>query len=523
MGKLTLVTGIPGTRIRKSLEKFASANPQRQIVVHSLETEFQSLAGPRVAEFHPGVGENPTVVQTFLLPGPLIRTLWRTAFETVIERARESSQDSDVILTLHLSFFLHSTKEYFVPADLPLLIDSIRETVDEVVTFVDDIYDVHQSLLGGSTGVGMLDAPMTLDAAVLDLMQVLDWRSVEGMLASSLAASAQKPHYVFAVKHPIETFHDLLYSEKPIIYLSHPISEPRRLFTAQEEEQAHALVNQMRGVVSRLQSSSTVIEPTAIDELRFLPGKANLSPRWPFAEDDRELLYIAPDAMPSAAKTYSFPSGWGSDERETIPSTGAVDILRSSIERQINARDHSLVEQSKKIACYRPFFDGHASRGVQEELQHFGRLVKLGLRSSDAVSTALVPSEDREAYPLRVLSTDLVPSWRQSQLLQGTEENVKRFQERIDGGDEIAKKVANGDVDALRELLSDCELTVRAVDGLLQGGALGTTEVVHRQAAETELAKQIKYAGRLYLDELAREGIVTLTETEHLFYTELEA
>lgn len=99
---------------------------------------------------------------------------------------RESAEVGDVILTLHFSFYLHSTKEYFVPGDLPLLVETIRDHVDEVVIFVDDIYDVHRALLGGADGVGMKDAPNSLEAAVIDLMQILDWRSVEGMLTQSL-------------------------------------------------------------------------------------------------------------------------------------------------------------------------------------------------------------------------------------------------------------------------------------------------------------------------------------------------
>ncbi|MDA0353686.1 MAG: hypothetical protein O3A10_15985 [Chloroflexi bacterium] len=54
LGKVTLVAGIPGTRIRQSLEQFVAFSRdshQHQVTIHSLESEFQSLARPRVAEF----------------------------------------------------------------------------------------------------------------------------------------------------------------------------------------------------------------------------------------------------------------------------------------------------------------------------------------------------------------------------------------------------------------------------------------------------------------------------------------
>lgn len=249
-----------------------------------------------------------------------------------------------------------------------------------------------------------------------------------------------------------------------------------------------------------------------------------MAPRWPFNEDSRELLYVAPDDPPTSARTYIFPSGWDPDTRDETPTSGSIELLKSAIERQINARDHSLVEQSEKVACFRPFYEGNASRGVQEELLHFGRLVKLGLREVGACSVVLLPEEDRTAYPRRMLYESLIPTWRQQQLLQGSDENVERFRKRIQEGDGAATLVATGDVDALRAMLRTYELSIRADDGaLLPAGALGTTGPTRRQAAETEFAQQIQYAGKLYLDILEAEGIVRLVRSEQTFYRELAA
>ena len=433
-----------------------------------------------------------------------------------MQRAEESRREGDVIVTLHLSFFLNSTREYFVPADLPLLIDWVRESVDEIVTFVDDIYDVHQSLMGGPAGVGMIDPPLTLEATIHNLIQILDWRSVEGMLASSLSSSTTTQHYQFAVKHPAETFHDLLYSPKPVIYLSHPISELRRLVIGGNEDEARGLVNRMQGVVSRLRGSATVIEPTAIDELRFVPNTANLSPRWPFAADDRELIYVAPDAVPPAAKRFAFPAGWDVDAREELKTTDAVALLQSAIERQINARDHSLVEETDRVACYRPLFRGNASRGVEEELRHFAGLVKLGFRDGE-VSVVLVPAVDRRAFARRTLTEDLIPGWRQNGLIQGPDSGVAQFIREIDAGDALADEVASGSVDALRTLLRNCSLSANP-DSILGGGVLGPSAPAGRQAAEADLARQIQNTSVPYVDELADRGVVTIVQSDQLFY-----
>ena len=524
MGKLTLVTGIPGTRIQKALVAFAlfaSKNFGRTVAVHALEPDFQQRARDHVVKFHPQVGASPTVIHTFLLPGPLIRHLWRDAFEAVVKAAQESRKMGDVIVTLHLSFFLHSTREYFVPGDLPLLIEWIRESVDEVVTFVDDIYDVHQSLLGGSTGIGMLDPPETLDATIHDVIQILDWRSVEVMLASSISASADTRHHQFAVKHPTETLHDLLYSPKPIVYLSHPISEPRRLFMEGRVDEARNLVSHMREVVSRLTGSATVIEPTSIDELRFVSGSARLSERWPFKQDDRELVYVAPDVPPSGTGAFAFPVGWDSDKRSELESSDSIGLLQSAISRHINARDHGLVESADQIACYRPLFHGNASRGVEQELRHFDALVRSGLHK-DATPVVFLPEEDRKAFARRTLIESLVPGWRRKGLLDGSADGFARFTRSIEASNAVADQVASGSLDALRALLRECELSANPTHAL-GGGVLGPSQAAGRQAAEVGLASQIAQASVLYLDELSHREAIAIAESERQFYNAFES
>ncbi len=523
MGKLTLVTGVPGTRIQRSLTSFvafASTNFGRSVVVHSLEADFQARARPQVAEFHPEVGASPTVIHTFLLPGPLIRDLWREAFESVTQRAEESRLTGDVIVTLHLSFFLHSTREYFFPADLSVMIGWIKQNVDEIVTFVDDIYDVHHSLIGGTDDVGMLDPPSTLESTVHDLMQILDWRSIEGMLASSLSASAEKPHYQFAVKHPAGTFHDLIYTDKQVVYLSHPISEPRRLFSAGERSETVEFVRNMQNHVSRLRSSATVIEPTAIDEWRFAGGSANLSARWPFGPDERELLYVPPDPPPPAALRFVFPAGWAADEREALEASDAVTLLQKAIERQINARDHSLVEETDRIACYRPLFRGNASRGVEEELRHFAGLVKLGMRTGQT-SVVLMRDEDRKAFAQRTVIERLLPGWRKNGLLQGQDTNFNKFIQCVEAGDSRSEAVARGELDTLRSLLRECELSANP-DSIPGGGTLGATEATRRQTAEGDLALQIQSAVAAF-DRLAQGDEVKIVSDEQAFYNAFEA
>jgi hypothetical protein len=186
MGDLIVVTGIPGTRIRRSLAKFADfaqANHHRPVKVFSLEEVLQELAQPLVTQHFPVPAV--TVVQTFLLPRPQLRKVWSDAWERVLQRATEAQETGDVILTFHFAYFHQLTREYFVAADLTALMGALKGRCSSMITFLDDIYDTHQSLIAGGSGSGMMDPPDSLERTVLDLMQVLDWRSIEVMLSES--------------------------------------------------------------------------------------------------------------------------------------------------------------------------------------------------------------------------------------------------------------------------------------------------------------------------------------------------
>jgi hypothetical protein len=193
-----------------------------------------------------------------------------------------------------------------------------------------------------------------------------------------------------------------------------------------------------------------------------------------------------------------------------------------AIQEQIDARDHGLVEQSAIIACYRPIFEGNASRGVKEELQHYGRLVALGLRTAEA-SIVFSPPEDRSQYPRRRLSGEIFPAWRRQGLIEGTDEAIRELGRRIlTENSEQIRGVLAGDQDAFQRVLAGCELTVRP-DDTLPGGVLGATETARRQATAADLAAQIGPSVALYLDILSESGVIRLAETEQTFYSRLEA
>src|SRR5439155_84452 len=102
---------------------------------------------------------------------------------------------------------------------------------DLVVTFIDDIYDIRSRLSSpsGLLAPKLSGTPELLDI-ILKLFLILDWRAFEITLSERVADAASKnDHCVFAVKHPLRTLNALFYERKKRIYLSHHISQLRRM------------------------------------------------------------------------------------------------------------------------------------------------------------------------------------------------------------------------------------------------------------------------------------------------------
>jgi len=88
--------------------------------------------------------------------------------------------------------------------------------------------------------------------------------------------------------------------------------------------------------------------------------------------------------------------------------------LRQKIQKQINARDHQLVQQSNFVIGYRPFFDGHEAGGVEEELEFHDRLKEVGIPRTRAV-VYHPPSDDEARVPQDIAG--LLCKWQGEKLI----------------------------------------------------------------------------------------------------------
>jgi len=108
------------------------------------------------------------------------------------------------------------------------------------------------------------------------------------------------------------------------------------------------------------------------DSYQYMP---KLSDSWslPF-QDDWLFIPITPDLQkiePLNPNDFNF-QGAGKAIKSMISSI--LELLETKISSQINARDLSLVESSKSLLVYRPYWSGKSPHGVEAEMRYHREL-----------------------------------------------------------------------------------------------------------------------------------------------------
>lgn len=392
---LLIANGISGVGIKESIKKyineashhFISSNGEEcPLHFFKLEEEIQKIyfEENEIEKSHQNT--EIWIKEILCLPNPKFKNLWNSALNNIavkVEEIKNKKSNDIIILNMHACYYHRKTEEYFSSLDFDKL---SKLQPDIIINLIDDIYDVYHRLSQPGTIYHNVSI-ISKSQSIFRLIKLLDWRAKEILNSRLLGNNLKKdsvsiPHYLLAVKHGYYTLSNII-KDKSTIYLSHPISEVRRLEKSNITNN-HAIAKRIKEEVNYLSDFLSkrfvTFLPTTIDEYRISFDKVEnkrffhtcLTQRW---DEDK---YIVP-----AEVLYDSSGFEGINEElwldvcdhiEDKELNELLNILSDLISHQVTTRDHILVEQSQYIVIFRPLFNGNASRGVYREFEYFHEL-----------------------------------------------------------------------------------------------------------------------------------------------------
>ena len=380
---IILFTGQSGIKAEKCIRKLMEEGD----LFASIEQEMEKIPGEKFKE------------QILSYPPFKQEELWSGAFDQIKkEKISKIEKGKYLFLTFHACYYHQKKTSFLSPIDFTKL-QKITDRVRMVIVLIDDCYDIYRRLLGKGEMYGYIkheskyivnekENTKTLkpfDAlieSIMNLLDLLSWREIEIAFSRKIAhCLGNIPFYIIGVKHPHSMVSRIIRKpceELKIAYLVHPISEVRNRY--------HPRIPEFIGELSefikkRLRQEDLVLfVPDTIDEKRIEKkniGKDSyqympkLSDSWslPF-QDDWLFVPITPDLQriePLNPNDFNF-QGAGKAIKSMISSI--LELLETKISSQINARDLSLVESSKFLLVYRPYWSGKSPRGVEAEMRY---------------------------------------------------------------------------------------------------------------------------------------------------------
>ena len=345
---------------------------------------------------------------------------WEAAFSIAVDRLSAVPLEHTAVLVTHLTLFSASRLEFYATPLLRSLDRSTQIEVRQVVVLIDDIYDMFERLSGSLDLYGESDialgehvshtkrltgalgdnettipgevaveedlspselASLEIELNVGILMRLLQWRRSEMLGCEELARHFSCRFTVFGVKHEFGALQMLLEDESAVTaYISHKITEPRIENLRQDALGRPGvwpqLTTDLNAVAGGLrQHRVVVVQPTAIDELRFTKNLGNsarldrysgrLSERWPVPA--AAVSKVASDASPR----YEHMIDRARTDHDSYRQ-GLFGLFQHTIYDEIAFRDHLLVSCNERLLVFRPTALGaYVSGGVEEEIGHW--------------------------------------------------------------------------------------------------------------------------------------------------------
>lgn len=540
--RLVVFSSVSGVDIKSSITKLRTHGASQKVIVvgpFKVEDACVTVAQPVLEDLHPKTQH--TFAQFLTLPFRHICDSCARAFEATAAQACEearSAQAEFAFVAFHPVLFHQSTTGFIEPyqgADLKAAIpDDVA--VERVVSIHDDIFDMYRRLMGPKL---LFDPVLTRESHrreplqdFQELMLLLDWRDRELSAALSITEGLGSRHFLFHAKGRTQSLWEAVCGNKPAVYLSHPISQPRRDILGKSdpvkckepnEARGRALIKELVNLANLLAKFVPLVEPTAIDELRLDLDRLDelreddlkervlppLTKRWSIAqdellcgqlgdEDDDGLLQVPAD---------TFESFRFSDE--TLGHLrSAAQLLHREIRRQINVRDHLLAEQAGLIVAFRPFSlpDSPApTGGVQKEVDVLMKKKALGLpRCTPGILIIHPPGDER-----RRRENEFVKWWgplAQKFLVEPVGEGAERLRQRclnvlLGAADDIEDQEV---VSLLTQAIAETEVRLCP---LTDTSSMASHGIVREQEAQSQLAEEMVSKRSIFRSQLQEKAI----------------
>lgn len=358
---------------------------------------------------------------TWNLSRSQIVDLWEDAVKEALNRLNKS-QKAIKILSCHLIYYGGRRDEFYSPINASLLRTNLFKP-SHILLLIDDVYDMYlrlsdekalfdpkdriPSLQGRIREDEVIDvktlppeqlASLCLEWQVGVMTHLLSWRHLEIVIAENLATQLRSNFLVWGTKQLTRAAALWLQKDKPVsVYLSHPISRPRRKFRkAKKWPEVVAQFNELQAEF--LKNELVCIMPSAINEYRIRRKRRSgtlalrepiLEERWPLPAEMNFIMYSRSGAtrdvnheMVMAFKKWDFENRRFVDlENASNSLCERADAVLRGFERQIelqtSSRDHLFVSWSNGILIFRPLFsEGVYSSGVKAEIVHWKLLAR---------------------------------------------------------------------------------------------------------------------------------------------------
>lgn len=439
---ITIVTGQSGVSVKECIHKLGYED-------YSLERYITKLSGRPFDIF-------------IQLPQALQYEYWEKAFNEIMKEINFSKQN---ILTFHAAYYHQAKREHFSPVDVKSIMKSLSNKVKMIIVLIDDIYDVYLRLLKkdrmfehvlSDKNITPLEA---IYISIFYIITLLHWREIEISVSRILAELLEVNMFIVSTKHQssmLKRLFEKSLNELNIYYISHPISEVRRI----SQTVLGSFVGELRLLCNEVikASNNVLFYPTSVDEkiIKKIRHKKQdyyypeLAQRWEFPCDRHELLCPALDDSVASINPLN-PRGYSVRKKDYEPISRCLELLDNFIhQRQIISRDYSLVEQCRSgVIAIRPFYEGERSDGMMGEIEHNFTLTKNNLPRKTHIFSCI---EDMDKFKIEKLLTSNI-------LKKGTKEFQETKRKWIERGvilrhsnktdiiHDIEKKILNAEFD----------------------------------------------------------------------------